>query len=358
MPWLDGDDEIHLNVSVEPEFIGYLMYDGTNWSRPRQLAARDVRGPSIASDGKDVWAFWMRDQESGYSQIESRRWTEGNEWNQAALKLWTAESEGPLPFLLLYTDRNRSYVDVTRYAAALSGVDGGQANVASFLEQPGDLLYLGNPERIDYGALIPAEEDGNGPSLALEYWNGSTWAPLPMDSSPSGENNDTNALSTSGDFSHPEDWQPTDIDGVEGYYLRLRKATFPVTSATALKISVPRQMSGLVAAAEPNRTVDVLWYERSSSGPGRLWYGAISTEVVQPGNAEAVPDHLHYTYDTQSAREVGFQQRQMSPLPLPPGPPRQFVFAELDRGERHEYQLLDGQVRVHRDTVDPTGVQL
>ena len=79
------DGEIHLILSVEPGFIGYLAYDGTNWSRARQLAARDVRGPSIASDGKDVWAFWMRDQESGYSQIESRRWTEGDGWSQAII---------------------------------------------------------------------------------------------------------------------------------------------------------------------------------------------------------------------------------------------------------------------------------
>ena len=340
------DDEIHLNVSVDPGFIGYVAYDGTNWSRPKQLAARDVRGPSIASDGRDVWAFWMRDQESGRSQVEFRRLTEGRGWSQAALKLWAAGTEEPLPFLLLYRDGNRSYTDVTRYAATLGGVDGGQANIARFLEHPGDLLYLGNLERIDYGALISAEENGKGPSLALEYWNGSTWAPLPMDSSPSGEIDDSDALSTSGDFSQPEDWQPTDIDGAEGYYLRLRKSTFPVASATALKISLPHQMSGLVVAAEPNRTMDMLWYERSSSsGPARLWYGAISSEVVQPTNAEAVPDPLHDIYDPQPAREVGFAQRQMSPLPLPPGPPRQFVFAELDRGERYEYQLLDGQVR-------------
>ena len=227
---------------------------------------------------------------------------------------------------------------MTRYAATLSG--------SRFLEQPGDTLYLGNPERFDHGALVSAEEDGGGPPMALEYWNGSAWAPLPITSSPLENGDGSDAPPPSGNFLHPEDWQPTDIDGIEGYYIRLRRAAFPVTPATALKISVPLQMSGLVAAAEPDGAVDLLWYERSSgSDLGRLWFGALSSEVIQPRTVEATLDSLHYAEDLEPTTEVGFERRQISPLPLPPGPPRQFIFVELDRGERYEYQLLDGQVR-------------
>lgn len=55
-------------------------------------------------------------------------------------------------------------------------------------------------------------------SLTVEYWDGTAWAAV------EGQVDDTNAFARSGfiQFDKPEDWASTTVNGLEGYFVRVR----------------------------------------------------------------------------------------------------------------------------------------
>lgn len=67
-------------------------------------------------------------------------------------------------------------------------------------------------------------------SLTLEYWNGSAWVAV------AGQVDDSNAFSRSGfiQFDKPEDWAETTVNGVEGYFVRVRPG-LDLTGTTELQ---------------------------------------------------------------------------------------------------------------------------
>ncbi|MCZ6891832.1 MAG: sialidase family protein, partial [Chloroflexi bacterium] len=338
----DSGGNIHLVVAVEGLFVSHLKYDGIEWSRIRQLAVNNVFGPSIATDGQNIWTFWQKRQASGYSRIQVRPWVEEQGWDRVATTPWAEQFGKPFPSVLVYKERRGSYTDVTRYAANPAGSSGGQAvTVAGLLERPGDILYLGNDEKFYNLPLTLDQVETDAPLADLEYWDGSGWVNLPLAVESPEATNGSLTLDTTIGFLPPVDWEPTDVNGVTRFYLRLRKDSPGVSSLAAFRIISPLQVSGLIAASKPSNMIDLLWSERPrDSDGGRLWYGSVSFDNLN--SESSVPEHSHKRL---LARGPSALSGALDAVSLPEGSPGQFVSVSLDEGESHEFQLLDGQVR-------------
>ena len=344
----DSNGNLHLAVEVEGLYIAFLTHDGSGWSRPRQLASNGVFKPSITTDGQDIWAFWQRQLEYGQSQIKARRWVVGRGWERVATRPWLEKYGVASPSLVVYRERGRGYTDVTRYATNQTAAGGAPGpSIAAFLEGRGDILYLGRAEKFDHMPLsldrVDSVDtvDADGPLPPFEFWNGSQWMPLPISDEPSQPFDGTSARNRRISFLPPEDWDRTDVNGVEGYYLRLRRDSVSKSSLAAVKLVSQIQLSGPLTAVAHDRVIDTLWsVHPPGSDQGRLWYGGFSSDAI--GVKYEVPRHTH---ESEPISEATAQLRKSKPLPLPPGSPRQYISQELNQGETYEYQLLDGQVR-------------
>lgn len=318
----DADGNIHLTIGSVGLFVASLRYDGTDWSNPKTIAVNNVYGTSVATDGKNTWVFWVQRQASGYDRIRVRQWMEKMGWDKTARSPWLKQFGTPVPSVLVYRSRNDTYIDVTRHATSLATKDPA-AGLAGYLEQPSDMLYLGSEERPNFVPLMVTENSDHEYQPPVEYWDGSKWTPLPFQDGAIG-------------FSPPERWQPTEVNGVTKYYLRLVRDV-----ASAVKVTPSFGIGELTVGASPNNTIDVMWYDRGlGDGRSQLWYGAVSLETLTA--TLDTPEHEH---KLDASRGTYLPGRRLRPTPLPEGSSRQYISVSLDKGETYKYQLLDGQVR-------------
>ncbi|MCI0437650.1 MAG: cellulase family glycosylhydrolase [Chloroflexi bacterium] len=336
----DANGNLHLVASGEGIFISYLTFDGSGWSRPVQLAVNNVYGPSLAADGGNVWTFWVKKQLNGFSQLQVRRWNDSSFWDRGAKAPWPNEFGMSNPSVLLYREASGGYMNISRYTATLVNSDSG-SSLAGFFERAGDFIYVGEDQKFAVLPLGLTQAATDSSESFLEYWNGFEWTALDLAYGLNGSLLDVlNAPGQALRFAPPSDWQTTEVNGVERYYIRVYS-----DAGTALRI---RPLLGLdtplVSAARDN-VIDVLASEAVSGGKERkLWYGAVSTESF--GFEASADSHDHKLSGPSSIPQASARSSQ--PLPLPSGSPRQYVSVELETDEVYEYQLLDGQIRYVR----------
>jgi len=86
---------------------------------------------------------------------------------------------------------------------------------------PGDAIYIGSDYKFKK-VRFNVSTAGNYSNITIswEYWNGSTWAPLPdlLDGTNGFKNSGTNEVS----FSIPSDWAKTTIQGKTAFWIRAR----------------------------------------------------------------------------------------------------------------------------------------
>jgi hypothetical protein len=93
-------------------------------------------------------------------------------------------------------------------------------------------LYLGSSS-IFKSISFALAEAGAGYTLTFEYFDGKNWVSLTKDKHQLSDN--TANLIASGliTFKAPPDWKPVEVNGVNGYWLRISTSTVPGTGAAA-----------------------------------------------------------------------------------------------------------------------------
>jgi hypothetical protein len=102
----------------------------------------------------------------------------------------------------------------------------------TILASTSDYFYVGKSFKFNSIAFYLAQ-NGSNITLAAEYWNGTTWAPLTI-------TDGTNNLQYQGTitFTPPSDWQQTTVNGATYYYVRLKTTTTPSVVPTAYLVKI------------------------------------------------------------------------------------------------------------------------
>ena len=339
---LDAAGNLQVAINREGLFVAHLEYDGRAWTRLRQLAVNSVFAPAVSTDGENVWAIWKRRLPSGSSRLEVKRWLADRGWERGTVQPWPDDYGAASPSLVVYRASGRQYIDVTRYVISRSASNGGRgASVSGFLERPGDILYVSHDRKFDFAPFSFAAGDEESSPPLFEYWDGFAWAPL--------QATDGATESLRGGPPRvervrtllPIDWEPTTVDDVTGYYLRLQRSAAEEGTLEALNVRPPLQISGPYTASAPNGVVDIVWsVQPGDSGTGPLWYGGASLAPMSDTG-----DVGNYSHGNELISTGAAPPQVQGTSPLPPGSPRQYVSPTLDVDEAFEYQLLDGQVR-------------
>jgi hypothetical protein len=93
-------------------------------------------------------------------------------------------------------------------------------------------LYLGSSS-IFKSLSFALAEAGAGYTLAFEYFDGKNWVGLTKDKHQLSDNTANLIASGLVTFKSPADWKPVDVNGVNGYWLRISTSTVPGKSAAA-----------------------------------------------------------------------------------------------------------------------------
>ncbi len=338
----DLDGNIHLAFSSEGQFIGYSKYDGFEWSRLRQLSTNGVFGPSIASDGFNSWIFWNKTLTSGRTTVEKKRWNPEEGWERGSGSPWNQEYASNLPSILVFRSRGSSYSDITRYVAGQASFNGG-LSIVQYLQRAGDTLFIGGAEKFNFLPLDARQTDLVDFAAIIEYWNGSDWVSLP-ESTIQLQTAIDGAIISPGpiNFTPPDNWEVAQVNGSEGYYLRLVWDGI-FASLAAVTFSSPPQVGNPITGAVQPDVVSSVWTEAApGQDQGKLWYGALSTSEDYFVTLEGV-EHTHE--DVKIGEDATALLTIERPVSLPSGSPRQYFQVSLDKDQTHEFQLLDGQVR-------------
>ncbi|MCH7626145.1 MAG: cellulase family glycosylhydrolase, partial [Chloroflexi bacterium] len=334
----DDLGNIHLVTGKQGLFSAYLRYDGSDWSRPTQLAVNGVFSVSLARDGEETWALWNKVEPNGSNRIIARRWQPDIGWARTAESPWRERFGVELPSVLWYRSASGGYSDITRYAT-ISGGAGPATVVSKFLKRGEDAIYVRDDGKFNYVPFKLVSLGSVVPDISFEYWDGSQWSPLTM--APELVNGIGSPRVSDVGFVPPQDWQPTQVNGTSGFFVRLKRDGLRPTVSNLLRIDSSQRVFGPLANSSIAGVVDVLWSESNQdSDRGRLWYGAVSPDGTYP--SAGTPEHEH---KVEPAVLRGLSTASVRPAPLPSGSPRQYTQVSLDTEETHEYQLLDGQVR-------------
>ena len=332
---------LHVAVNDQGRFVGYLTYDGARWSSLRQIGVGSVYGPSVASDGENTWTFWFRRHTSGDHQVEGRRWLREQGRDRAIVRPWPDFYGRRFPRVLVDRQGSGEFDDLTRYVAELSNASGGRPIAGTdLLRRPGDRIYLGDADPFDYVPVSITSPESEV-TVDLEYWNGDEWVHLAVVDPLVSPSNGPSVREPLVGFELPQDWSPTTLGGVSGYFVRVAKND---GNSSKFEITLPSQLTGPVTGSTVTGAVDLLWSEHSfGTDTGNLWYGAVS--VNRASFDAGAPEHFHSvgtSVETVSASDTPRTS------PLPAGSPRQYVSVSLDEDDTYEFQLLDGQVRYVR----------
>ncbi|MCH8062435.1 MAG: hypothetical protein IH861_08025, partial [Chloroflexi bacterium] len=334
----DDRGNVHLVAGKQGLFSAYLRYDGSDWSRPTQLAVNSIYSVSLARDGEEAWALWNKVDPNGSSRIIARRWQPDRGWVRTAESPWREQFGVELPSVLWYRSENGSYSDITRYAT-VSGGAGPATVVSKFLRRGEDAIYVRDDSKFNYVPFKLVSVDSVDPDISFEYWDGSQWSPLIM--APELINGVGGPLVSDVGFVPPQDWQPTQVNGDSGFFVRLRRDGLRPTVSNMLRIASSQRVFGPLANSSIAGVVDVLWSESNQdSDRGRLWYGVVSPDGTYP--TAGTPEHEH---KVEPVVLRGLSNSSDRPAPLPSGSPRQYTQVSLDTEKTHVYQLLDGQFR-------------
>lgn len=108
-----------------------------------------------------------------------------------------------------------------------------ESNPISLLESDSDYLYLGQDTQSSSNIQVNITTPGGSVVLQLEYWNGSAWTSLAIDS------DGTSNLTVPGsiEFTTPADWEANTVDGQEAFWLRLSSTSAPSPFPQALNVN-------------------------------------------------------------------------------------------------------------------------
>ena len=147
----------------------------------------------------------------------------------------TLEKAGHISFVIISRgfplDILRFDGNYTELTAEMSSVDG----TASLLGASGQFLYVGSTTT--FGSFsFHLEDRGSNYQLRVEYFDGSGWVQLTEAGHDLSDS--TNHWQSSGTltFTVPADWQPTSVDEISRYWLRVSTTTEPSPPARATQI--------------------------------------------------------------------------------------------------------------------------
>lgn len=172
-----------------------------------------------------------------------------------------ASSETATTFdsVFLYNgDSGSGYVDNSSEAGSATGTAFAVNNTTR------DYLYLGSSTKFS-GAKFEWQTRGSNYTLVVEYWSGSAWLPLSVNTD--NLEDGTNNFQSDGHISWttPSNWSTLTVNSSLAYWIRISSTTDPITVAQAYYIIPKTSVIGLLALSN-DEIINEEWAWCSYSG--------------------------------------------------------------------------------------------
>ncbi|NEO15015.1 MULTISPECIES: putative baseplate assembly protein [unclassified Moorena] len=187
--------------------------------------------PPTLTDGdpKLKWEFWngKKWMAIGTSTLERGLPANSNQTFEDTTKAFTITRYFDQVLLL----SEEQYIDLTEEARSSDGT-GFELN-----KNTGDILYLGSTGHFKYIHFHLATK-GQGYTLKFEYFNGTQWTQLTEEEHNLEDNTSKWTADGCVEFTTPTDWQQTNINDANLYWIRITTTTEPETIAQAFSFQL------------------------------------------------------------------------------------------------------------------------
>jgi hypothetical protein len=237
----DASDRIHLLFNEKG--VKYLKYDGTKWgTTPVTVGSSSGSYPTLASDGRDLWALWRETIGSSQYRIIARRFRGDTQTWDAPTTQVTDASEQKAARLFAFSGADGTFTDLTSQGGNATKGDMKHAVTGTLLRGLDDAVYFGATVPFDY-LWVQLYVKGYLGQVEWEYWNGAAWtAVVPVNGAYHFTANRSVQLWADA-ASVASDWSARSVNGSAAlYYVRARVlvsfATGPVgTQMTSHKLN-------------------------------------------------------------------------------------------------------------------------